>query len=602
MDGLPSSELQVHAYSLIMMWPLSVRPQGDKNNNKTSNEIINAIKQAIDDDHRWKRIENKLHHLRPAGAINTPNDAPSTDEYAEFVYFYPFVQQFLFGKSPKEQTLSIYRFTGVDEIEVELNINKKPSAAILEVPRLNLYVFGTGDVMLVSEVTTTKDGKDAWDGEMTPCPYQRVRRRLKLSEVLQLNETLRRTYPPYFESQNKPGDESQNKPGYAIKHAVWRHKGEVADWSVPKEGEDDWAALSQALSDKGGARNPLYLRWRALLPQFSSKSPYQWRQVQDDRMPAMTSVVLEDPAKLEEGDWVRLANFDGPGEGLPYAKKFLETFEADCCYDRFWDPNDDGRRTRYLTTGFGFAQVLKKDGGFWKVLHRHCRTLYFQMALISHFHQAALQNLSDQMALVAQKENLEGDHQELLDYRENIKQIMARIIQFTQIYWFTDVSNQIQARELFALLRKHLGLEALFAQVTAEARETNAFLNRLEDERTAKATENFNRIAMAGTVLGVTVGAMGMNMLIPGQTYDWHVLYAWAHGGFILGITVTAMILMTLALGKLPLNASRAWIPLGFAVVFTLGMGIFINNQIIQPKDEKSCTCEEPTTPEKTQR
>ena len=579
MDDLPTSELQVHAYSLIMMWPLSVRPQGDKNNS-TSSEIIRAIKQALDNDQRWKRIENKLHHLRPTGAINTPNDAPSTDEYAEFVYFYPFVQQFLFGKTPREQTLSIYRFTGVDEIEVELN---KPSAAILEVPRLNLYVFGTGDVMLVSEVTTTEDGKDAWDGEITTPPCQRVRRRLTLSEVLQLNETLRRSYPPYFEAQDKPG--------YGIKHAVWRHKGKPTEWSMPEKGEDDWAALSQALSDKGGARNPLYLRWRALLPQFSSNSPYQWRQVQDDRMPAMTSVVLEDPAKLKEGGWVRLANFDGPGEGLPYAKKFLETFEADCCYDRFWDPEDSKKQTRYLTTGFGFAQVLKKGDSNWNLWHRHYRTLYFQMALISHFHQAVLQNLSDQMALVAQKADLEGEHQELLIYRKNIKQIMAQIIQFTQTYWFTDVSNQIQARELFALLRKHLGLEALFAQVTAEGRETNAFLNRLEDERTAKATENFNRIAMIGTVLGVTVGAMGMNMLIPGQEYDWHVLYAWAHGGFILGITVTAMILMTWALRKLPLNASRAWIPLGFAVVFTLGMGIFINNQIIQPKDEKSCIC-----------
>jgi hypothetical protein len=581
---LPSSALAVQDYSLIMMWPLSVRPL-EKAVGKKTLDMAEAVRRAVEADGRWKEIENKLQHMRPSATIGTEYTDLAKEEYAEFVYFYPFVQQFLFGDPKKGSAaplLSIYRFKEIDEIEVELTINKKPSAAFLQVPRLNLYVFGTGDVFLVSEVMAS--GDVAWDGKIETPPCQRTLRPLWLSEVLQLNEQLRRAYAPYFDANTQPG--------YAIPHAVWRYKGQALPWATPEAGGDSWETLSAYLTHAEGPRNPLYLRWEALLPKFPDTVPYEWRQVQDDRMPAMASVVVGDPEAIEQGDWVRLANFDAP-DSILYGKRFLHDFEDKNCYDRFWEPGQKYCTTRYVTTGFGFAQVLKKDGYFDQVGQTHFRSLYFQMALISHFHQAALQNLSDQMALAVQNANLEHPEKMSRRYKEDMERIMARMVQFTQSYWFTDVSNQIQARDLFAFIRQPLGVDALFAQVSAEARETNAFLNRLEDERTAKAAESFNRIAAVGAVLGVTVGAMGMNLLIPSQDYDWHNAYAWAHGGLVL-----ALVMLLTFVGMFVMKKTTArggfWKFIGLFACLLLLLGSVVGLASSEVPKAQSCqTCPE---------
>lgn len=577
----PSSELAVRDYSLIMMWPLSVRsmrpgaPQaGGTQAVGEGDSAAAAVRAALEADKtRWEPIADKLHHLRPLlNKGEQAEDRLTPGEYAEFVYFYPFVQQFLFGQQGRggddQPLLSIYRFRDVDGLDIAF----KTSAATFEVPRISLYLFQTGDVFLVSEICA--HGDVVWDGDLETPVERRVKRPLWLSEVLDLNENLRRAYAPYFYSGSDSGNAL--KPGYAFKEVRWRHGDQLLNTKSERDIARCWDDLAADLHRFDRRRNPLYAHWKVFLPKFPNQT-HCWRQVQDDRMPGMTSVSVDDPEQIGRGDWVRLANFDSPGSGLPYGERFLRDFEEKNCYDRFWQPRHDWQTTRYVTTGFAFAQVVKKQGDAasgWSLYQTHFRTLYFHLMLICHFHQAALQNLSDQMASAVQGANLDQSAGVSPTHKRRMEQIMGKVVQFTQGYWFSDVSNQIMARELFSLVRSHLGVDALFAEVTAEAREINAFLNRLEDQRSARASERFNIIAAIGAVLGVSVGAMGMNMLIPGQSLDWHSAYAWVFGLAVLFGTASVMFggltLMDAWSGSRAMRL-RQWC---FLVIIVIGLAI----------------------------
>lgn len=506
-----SDTLDVAAYSLTLMWPLSVRDRADGTMPGNSADTVCA---AVEKAPGWTRIKRGLHHLRSSSTINSAAETITKEEYAEFVYFYPFVQTFLFGD---KDHLRLYRRTDIDGLRVSYTVDKRQRTVTLTVPRLNLYVFSTGDVFLVTEVSVGDPSRDVdpssdEDPSRTKQPLIEVIQKagdgpeeitaFTLADAMILNERLRRAYPPFFFQDNSL-DHS-----YSLDSVEWLSNGKPLQ-QVNASQRDFLLQAVPSQNPETPPRNPLYPHWRCLLPDLKPAG-LRWRQVQDDRMPAVAAIALGRPDKISRPDWVRLANFDNPGKpwDYGYGEAFLETFEQDCCYDRFWQPTRDDRMTRYVSTGFAVTQVLKA-GGLCSTFFHHQRSLYFNMALISHFQQAALQNLSDQMAHAMLKELASKD-------TTQIASIMRRMLEFTQVFWFTDVSNQLQARELFRLIRRPLGLEALYEQVSSEAREANAYLNRREDQRIAEATERFNRIAVAGVVVAGATGFLGMNVWVEG--------------------------------------------------------------------------------------
>lgn len=478
----PAQAIEVDDYTLITLWPLAIRHTEARDLPPEFGEVYRAtFKHLEKQSDTWTCLRDRRHHLRPLGALGDPG--LSKEEYAEFVYFYPFVQKFLFGESggtPEADTLCVFRHRHVTQATVMCQ-SGGIDALVLDVPRLNLYLFQTGDAVLVAEF--------------------QARSKITLAQAMLLNERLRRAYPPFFFDKD-----GACHPGFAMDAVTW-----TGLKTGQPQGGTDWNAMSASVM--GERRNPMAPWWGAVLPDLSGAG-LTWRQVQDDRMPALCSLKTADPAVISRGDWVRLANFDEPHEKPhPYGEAFLADFEATCCYDRFWDP-DNGYRTRYLSTGFGMVQVLDTDR-FSETLQMHMRTLYFQMALISHFQQAALQNISDQLARAIRKTG--GD--DVANW-QGVARILETMLRFTHAFWFVDVSNQVQARELFAFFRRPLKLDTLYQQVSTEAKDANAHLNRLEDKRAADQAQFFNVMAGTGLVLGVTVGALGMNILIPGSPAD----------------------------------------------------------------------------------
>ncbi|MFZ4700728.1 MAG: hypothetical protein ACOYMG_11825, partial [Candidatus Methylumidiphilus sp.] len=336
---------------------------------------------------------------------------------------------------------------------------------------------------------------------------------LSLGLVEEFLDRFRRAYPPYWETQ---GDAA----GHCPREVKWLKANERA--IIPGSNYNE-ARDFIGFVNKNKATMPSR-HWQHLLEPLEPwkfdlhKDAFAYRQIEDERMPFMAYLSLDDPRHLQRGDFIRLCLADGGGDSdkLPYAHGFLQDFEKNYCYDRFWDPmmryREDARQanpaynwltTRYLCCGYGFVMVgkddRKADYPFFTDAKNgalsHFRRHYFQMGLIAHYHRAALLLFSDALSESVGKFN--SDHPR--PFHDEVKIILGRLLRFTHRYWFREVSNQVQPRELFALWTKHLETQALFDQVKQEAQDANDFLDMQaqkeqgdEQKKLAEATKQLS--------------------------------------------------------------------------------------------------------------
>ena len=305
-------------------------------------------------------------------------------------------------------------------------------------------------------------------------------------------------------------------------------------------------------------------------PVGRAKEAFLFRQIEDERIPFMAYLSLDKPERLTRGDFIRLAFADdrGSSDSLPYAHEFLKDFDKNHCYDRYWDPvketvferhfvPNNGRvswmTTRYLCSGYGFVMVGKDDRADRSPFFTdekngalaHFRRHYFQMGLIAHYHRAALLAFSDALSQgVAKRDSGQLTSQQ---FHEAINEILDGLLSFTHRYWFREVSNQLQARELFTLWTRNLETAALFEQVRQEAQDAKNFLDmeaqRRQTDTGVKLSKSAMRLSVVAT-FGLAAGLISSFLAIP-----WHDLAElspspeafWRQFGFIAAAAVVTI-------------------------------------------------------------
>lgn len=379
---------------------------------------------------------------------------PDETAYAEFVYFHPFVQRFLYSEDSSVSPMKVWRRDDIVGAEVQLADRECPIVR-LSVEQVRLFWFDLRDDhgvgILTLEVAAT-----------TPLP---------LSTVQNLLDQFRRVYPPYWEK------------GVAGRFPQWV-TWETTDGSKLNCTQETFSQFWNWADKK--RTYPVGKHWRSLLYGKVDPVP-SWfdklRQIEDERMPTMTWLAMDDPRQLTCGDFVRLcfADESGSSDNLPYAPTFLKNFERDYCYDRYWahgslDDEKSGAQswmtTRYMNCGYAFTMVGQAGGFYTDAVSgalSHFRNHYFTMGLIAHFQKAALLSFSDCLSTDVSKPEDKGLH-------KNARKTLRRLIDFTDRYWFIDLSNQLQARELYSGWRQHLGLDTLYAQVMDEADKLSSYL------------------------------------------------------------------------------------------------------------------------------
>ncbi len=500
---------QVRLFTQILMWPVQLVCGGPEDNFD-----LDRIAELLTKDGPWNEQENLLGRL--------PDTEPETS-YAEFVYFQPFVQRFLYGTTKvgaddqrrRASPLRLFSRPDIAKVQVERDSGPK----LLGVRRVCLYVFNVRIAVLVIEV----EGHD-----------------LLFDDAVDLMDELRHVYPPYWQPRKSWHNQTLPDPfpGHCPLSVSWIGKDGTVLFPTPPNEAQSGAVFPSGQWGPGAEparttshhsmvgfvnthhRSPVDPAWTWILSPIPydtgdfSQPSLRFRQLQDERMHTMTYLALNEPRALTRGDFVRLAFNDERGNSLtlPYSTAFLENFEQRYCYDRFWDPDTPGHEwmtTRYLCCGFAFTLIGRfESGGFFadpaNGALAHFRHHYQQIGLIVLFHRAAILLFNDRLAELvhAESSSTPGMAHASSRYQQRVLEVQRELLQFLDQYWFPEITSQIQGRELFDWWSSHLRTRDLCSQLLNEA-------DRVIDLARAEQSQRLQQTANTALPLVIGLTAMG---------------------------------------------------------------------------------------------
>jgi hypothetical protein len=258
-----------------------------------------------------------------------------------------------------------------------------------------------------------------------------------------------------------------------------------------------------------------------LVPHASpAKGQLRFRQVEYYRMPQAVFLSFDKLADVCRSDTVRLTFAAAPGEvdAVPFSESFLTDFERRHCYDRFYhvQPSSAGINTRFLLCGHAMTVLAEGDPARVEDNERgllgQFRHQYFLLFLICHFHKASLLMLSDR--LVAAVKLLEIKSQRsAVQFRSEVYRLQEAFMRFTQRYWFTDVSDQAQAHDLFRMQRAQLANEELYRDLRSEIFDTVQYLDSDILRRQTGSMHRLTAVTIVGLIGTVATGFLGMNLI-----------------------------------------------------------------------------------------
>lgn len=541
---------EVKKFDHILMWPLLLHDTRDPHDRDriNSKDKRSRTEQILD---LWdEQITKGCSSSSECKHSNYPSSnwkrRPHTvrADYREVLYFHPFVRNFLYdqfeGPDAKTPTRTGVRIYDRDDIRgVRISLPGEVEPIDLYVRRVSLYLFDSFVAIVVVEISnewveleTDPHPERAREKEDKPL---RTSTNLSLSQVLKIQETFRRIYPPFWMGNDESPDEPF--PGVSPNAVQWLHIRPDKDCQCDNEPVGlECQRASSNFSDvndfqgfvKDCTESPVARHWQFVMHPLIPFRGEEWKhepncknneswlayqQIEDERAPVMTFLALDDPRTLTDAEWTRLAFLDSASfnenrDAYPYAEKFLKNWDADQTYERFWNEQKlEGQpfdmTTRYLCCGYAFVMVGKADGFFDNphVMRHHFRAHYFKLGLIAQFQRASLLSFSDQLSNAIIKKDRGDDRL----FRIELKRIQNDFLTFRSRFWFTEVSNHVQGRELFEFWTKHLGTEKLFDQILDEIRTINDVQSTQEQDELGRIGERFTVVATIGLFVALAL-------------------------------------------------------------------------------------------------
>jgi hypothetical protein len=264
------------------------------------------------------------------------------------------------------------------------------------------------------------------------------------------------------------------------------------------------------------------------VPHHSDETgPFRFRQLEYHRLPLMAYLALDRPDLLTRGDVIRLGLVAGPGDPhtLPFSARFLADFERTYSYDRYVYGNEGAGRsdTRFMNCGHAFVVTGDAASPFFTdgetgLLGRF-RHQYFQLALIAHFHKAALLMLSDRLVAALNRMQV-GEPDSVGQFRRKIRDNYEIFLRFTHRYWFHEISDQVQTRDLYRQWVEQLGTERLYRDVHEEMQGMVGYLESDNQRRQSETVLRLTVVTVMGLIGTLVTGFLGMN-LFSHSDLDW---------------------------------------------------------------------------------
>jgi hypothetical protein len=507
----PASPIVRH-FRQIVIWPLQLSFSGGGDPAGSSAQFERLGEKA------WMLVEDEF------GSRNQPLDER---HYREFVSFLPHVQRFLYGDAPGpvrnlgygDAPLRIYRRSDVASVRVQLRPDTEP--VVCKMSHIDLHFFYDVDVVILACELETSN--------------------IPLATAQELLYRFGRAYPPGWSETGEP------------LHCPTRVEWLAGDGTVLAA--SDYDDRDRYLKFVGHSRSPCFAaHWEYLLRplvSYASAEPgeMRFRQIEYYRMPVMAFATVDCLADIKRADLVRLAFASSPAErdDLPYSAHFLADFERDHCYDRFYHEgaSGTGTNTRFLMCGHALTVIAEGEAGTIEDNERgllgQFRHQYYLLFLICHFHKAAMLMLSDR--LVAAVKRLEvKSARSATAFRLEVYRLQESFMRFTQRYWFSDVSDQAQARDLFRKQRTMLDNEQMYRELRSEIFDSVQYLDSDVLRRQTGSMHRLTAITIVGLIGTVVTGFLGMNLIaIAEQPLETKLLYFGIVSAVVTTLTIAVV-------------------------------------------------------------
>jgi hypothetical protein len=482
-SALPALPLVRH-FRQILLWPLRVMPgQAEGTHISKYWELLEALGEGCP----WREVVDEF------------GDPKNFQErhYKEFITFLPYVQRFLYGEGESagregragygKSPIRVLRRRDIAQMRVALDQQTPP--LLFRIAHVDLYFFYDIDIIILVVEFFAND--------------------LPLLLVEDILFKVGRAYPAFWESNSQGGQcpyrvEWLSATGETLA---------VSDY----ENRDKYLQFTCQHRSPNISAHWEYLLRPLALYRSDREGVIRFRQIEYHRMPLLAYLSFSDPQDLTRGDFARLALITkaGPSDTLPYSTAELTHFEQHYCYDKFWDPANPALSSRYLCCGHAFVVVGKASEPFFvdseTGLLGQFRHQYFLVNLIAHFQKAALMLFSEWLvAAISQLDTRDLDSVKV--FKREIRRIMATFLRFTERYWFHEVSNQAQVRDLFRLLTGHLNSDRIYQDVSTSVKEMNHYLDSDSQRRQANTVVRLTVVTTLGLIATVATGFLGMNL------------------------------------------------------------------------------------------
>jgi hypothetical protein len=480
----PLAPPRVEAFREIALWPVQLMPRVEGAQIQRHWECLDSASvESV-----WTEVADEF-TLDPADF--------SERHYKEFVTFLPFVQRFLYGEggSVSKQDyggspIRVFRRHDVARARIALPGEAAPIS--VDIVHIDLYFFYDIDIAILAVEIK---------GEQ-----------LALRQALETLYRFGRTYPTHWESDRRGG--------HCAERVEWlSHAGEVMAVS-DYENRDRYLRFVCQHRTPCVASHWEYLMQPLVLDHSQREGAVRYRELEYQRMPLMSYLALDDKTRLTRGDLVRIGLVARPGDAhkLPFSERFLEDFERRYCYDRYWEETraHDFSDTRFISNGHDFSAIGEAGDAFFidaeSGMLGQFRHQYFLFFLIAHFHKATLLMLANRLVIALSRLDIRRP-ESVRVFRREVRHITEIFLRFTHRYWFHEVSDQPQARDLFSMMRAHLDTDRQYERTRLRILDMNDYLERDQLRRQADTVVRLTVVTTFGLIGTISTGFLGMNLI-----------------------------------------------------------------------------------------
>jgi len=157
--------------------------------------------------------------------------------------------------------------------------------------------------------------------------------------------------------------------------------------------------------------------------------------------------------------------------------------------------------------------------------------------------KAALLNLSNRFSIAVERLRV-GDYASVRVFKDSVREALELFLRFNHRYWFHEVSNQAQAKDLFRMLTGHLDTDRIYQDVSEAVREMNQYLDSDGLRRQANTVVRLTVVTTLGLIATVLTGFLGMNI------FDYASESFWIKLLIVMGVLTPTILLVFYGVAK----------------------------------------------------